>query len=175
LSADRELIVRCRAGDPAAFAELAERHRAMIYRVALGIVRCPDTAEDIVQETLVRAYRSRARLDPGRDAGAWLRTIAANRALTACRREARGRGLVPALREEHADAGEADTSDGRVERALRMLSPMQRAVLTLFALDELTLPEAARSLGCSLGTTKKHLHRARERLRELLADPREEA
>jgi RNA polymerase sigma factor (sigma-70 family) len=178
LSGDRQLASRCRLGDGAAFAELAHTHRVALYRTALGILRCADLAEDVVQEALIRAYQASRRLDPDREPLAWLRAIVVRCALTACRSEARRAEFTARLgrceQTRQAAAPGGDGATARFEAAVEALSPMQRAVLTLSAVEDLTLAEAARVLGCSVGTAKKHLHRARERVRSALNGHTEE-
>ncbi len=173
---------RCLAGDLGAFAELTHRHRQVVYRVALGIVRCPDEAEDVVQETFLRAYRALDRYDLGREPLGWLRAIAVNCALTQCRRRGRNRALAlsegargtlrPPERPEQRVAEEQTRV--RIEAAIGELPPRQRAAITLFALDQLALAEVAQAMGCSVGSVKKHLHRARTRLGRSLRETLEE-
>lgn len=177
LGHDGDLIRRCRAGDPRAFAEFAGVHRQQIYRLALGIVQCPDDAEDVVQEALLRAHRAFGRYDPCREPAGWLRAITVNCALSYCRRRQRGRrllaagGLLDAQRTPTRPEQQLaeDEACERVRAAIGELSPRQRAAITLFALDDLSLSEVALSMGCSVGAVKTHLHRARERLGETLA------
>jgi len=114
---DRELMRQCKAGDSAAFWQLAHRHRQMVFCVARGILGGDDDAEDVVQDVFLRAYRAIGRYDTRREPAAWLRTIAVNCSLTACKRRSRngrdlgdrrvaelpGTGHTP---EQHAMAGE---------------------------------------------------------------------
>jgi RNA polymerase sigma-70 factor, ECF subfamily len=177
-SADTELMRQGMAGDTAAFWQLAHRHRAMVYRIARGIVRTPEDAEDVVQEVFLSAYRALDQFDLRREPAAWLRAIAVNRSITACRQRSRAWTLVDSssaveavsrlgVPEEHAE--EADMR-ARLSEALVSLSPRQRAVVTLSGLDGLTPEQIAEAMGCRVGTVKTHLHRARERLAHLLAD-----
>lgn len=175
---DVELMRRSRAGDAGAFWEVAHRHREMVYRVARGIVGCRDEAEDVVQEVFLRAYGALGGYDTRREPAAWLRAIAVNCAITACRRRGRnGTSLDTALigelhgsdetPEQHAVAGETWM---RILVAMDSLSPRQRAVVTLSAFDDLAMADIAEAVGCSVNTAKTHLHRAREHLARALAD-----
>jgi RNA polymerase sigma-70 factor, ECF subfamily len=177
LGHEGELIRRCRTGDPGAFAEFACQHRAMVYRLALGIVRSPDDAEDVAQEALLRAHRAFGRYDVSREPAGWLRAITVNCAISHCRRGQRNRRLLatgglleaqrsPARPEQQLAEEETRT---RVGAAIDRLPPRQRAAITLFALDDLSLRDVALAMGCSVGAVKTHLHRARERLGEALA------
>jgi RNA polymerase sigma-70 factor (ECF subfamily) len=175
---DAELMRRGKAGEVGAFWQVAHRHRAMVYRVARGILGSRDDAEDVVQDVLLRAYRALGRYDTCREPAAWLRAIAVNCSITACRRRARSGGsvdfsLVANVRgsdqtpEHYAVAGETWT---RIRAAMDSLSPRQRAVVTLSAFDDLAIGDIAQTMGCSVTTAKTHLHRAREHLARALAD-----
>jgi len=175
-SEDRELAVRCQHGDAEAFRELVLRHRTMVFRVARGIVLSRDDAEDVAQEAFVKAYRAIYRYDATRDFGAWLKGITVKCAITACRKRERVRALDlvggSGARSHVGPPSEAFSAGelgATLLKAIEGLPPRQRAAITLFALDELDLVATARALGCSVGSVKTHLHRAREKLGEALA------
>jgi len=176
---DRDLMRRLAAGDREALAPLMERHHRRLYRIALGYLRQPDDALDVVQETFVKAYTHAARWQSGTDVAPWLTRIAVNQAIDVYRRgrrrrrseepleEAPGRGLAvddpsPERRVMGREIGE------RVGSALAGLPARQRAVFVLRHYEELSLEEIARTLGMSLGTVKSALHRALQRLRQRL-------
>src|SRR5512144_3351036 len=90
-SDDRELLERFVHGDPAAFESLFRRHETEVFHWVVRIVRDAGAAEDVLVDAFLRAYRGRARFDPSRSFGAWMRRIATNAALDrlrAARREA---------------------------------------------------------------------------------------
>lgn len=179
-SEDSKLAVRCQAGDLAAYNELMCRHREAAYRVAYAVMGNHDQAEDVVQEAFLRAYRALHRFDPSRPFAAWIKRITVNWAVNALRKQQR-RSSLPAEPVYGANsAGEpaqqAAAHDLRVaaRKALAVLPPKQRVAITLFALDDMDLASTAEAMGCAVGTVKTHLYRARQKLRQVLADYLEE-
>jgi RNA polymerase sigma-70 factor (ECF subfamily) len=174
---DAELARQCRQGDTAAYAELIRRHRWTIYRVAYAVLGSSEDAEDVVQEAFVRAYRAIHRYNPRYAFATWVRRIAVN---CAASRLGALRHAPPADVEslqmaptpgpgphERAEAGELQT---RIRSEIAELPLKQRLAVTLFHLDGMSLAETAQTIGCSVGAVKSHLHRARERLAQRLAD-----
>jgi len=171
---DGELVRRARLGDQGAFRELVERHRAMVLRVARAVTGDRDDGEDVAQEAFVNAYRALGRYDPSRDFATWLRAITVRQAVSALRARRRQRGADPAQPpHEQQEAPEAVAEGAelrqRVRQAIESLPIRQRVAVTLFALDGADLSETAEAMGCSVGAVKTHLHRARERLAQLLS------
>jgi len=163
-------------------------HRAAIYRYILGIVRDPAAAEDLTQDTLLRAHSKRASLEDPSKLVPWLYRIATNR----CRdrfREASFRHRMSSLDAEDGDSSESSTAGTlpdagpRLDKAMEQkemstcvqvylgeLSDPYRAVILLHDIEGLTNPEIAEMLGLSLATVKIRLHRAREKLRAKFAE-----
>jgi RNA polymerase sigma-70 factor, ECF subfamily len=150
----------------------------VLYRVALSLTRNDADAQDLVQDTLLRAYRSIGGFD-GRHPRAWLLTILRNA------NRNRGRRQAPRLLDDPdtaldrlestapagGDAGAAvieSAFDAVVESSLRELSGKLRDVVELVDIDRLTYEEAAEVLGVPVGTVMSRLHRARRRLRSRL-------
>lgn len=135
-------------------------------------------ADDLVQETLVRAWNYREQFKEGTSLRAWAFTILRNCYYTEIRRRQREvedvdgiyASRVPLLPDQGAHLDFED-----LRRALDHLSPKLREVLLLVGAEGLPYEEAARICGCSVGTVKSRVHRARERLAELLSieDPNE--
>ncbi|MEA3401946.1 MAG: sigma-70 family RNA polymerase sigma factor [Armatimonadota bacterium] len=170
--AGRELIARAKRGDRAARERLARRHRREVFRVAYAILGDDEEAEDATQEALVRMLRGLAGFDERRDLGAWVRRIAVNCALNAMRRrpdEAEAPGEQTAA-SNTADEAQTHDLQRAVRRALAELPERQRVAMSLFALEEMDLRSTAEAMGCAEGTVKSHLHRARQRVREILSD-----
>ena len=159
--------------DPRAFAVVFERHFEPISRYLRRRVS-RDLADELAAETFVRAFEHRDRYRPERDdALPWLYGIATNLLRQHFRREERelrafARTGVDPAREEvpHDPAG------ARLAAALAQLTEGERDVLFLFAWAELDYEEIAHALGIPGGTVRSRLHRARAKLRELLAPPR---
>jgi RNA polymerase sigma-70 factor, ECF subfamily len=171
---DAELMERCRLGEIRAMDLLVSRYYPVLYRFAYRMLREREAAEDVAQETLLRAYRSAARFRAGTRFSTWLLAIAAN----LCRTELHRRARRPERGWEGLEEREAPGSvEGaalrrleaeRVDRALRALSPDHRLVVVLFYFEGMSQPEIARTCGCAVGTVKSRLHYALARLRRLL-------
>lgn len=144
---------------------------AHLYGLALAIVGDAGEAEDVLQETVISAWRAWASLrDPDRQS-AWLTRICINHAINR-RRLLHRRVLWPRERWE-AEERLPGFVEGRlvdVHRAFRSLSPSQRAVVVLHHCDGFTVAESAAALGCRPGTARSHLGRAMTKLRRELTD-----
>ena len=163
-----------------AFAEYVQPEIEVLYRVAVTLTRNPADAEDLVQDTLVRAFRAADRFD-GRHPRAWLLTILRRTHLNRVRKRtpsllADGRDsertleeLGPSLpsSEEVALSGEFEPV---VAQALADLPSEFRSVIDLVDLQGLSYAQAAEALGIPKGTVMSRLHRARQRIRERLMD-----
>jgi RNA polymerase sigma-70 factor (ECF subfamily) len=169
---ETDLVARARTGNLPAFEEIVRRHQRRVYAVAWRIVRRHDVADDVVQESFMRAYRSLDRFETGRPFGPWIARIAANLAVSHLR--------SPVAREEELPEGYGETAADSpgplagllgaeaqqvLDTAVGALSPEQRAVFVLRVNEELSYREIAETLGLSIGTVMSRLSRARERLR----------
>lgn len=166
-----------RAARAEAFRCHVEPQIEVLLRVARTLVG-PADAEDLVQETLVRAWRFMDRFD-GRHPRAWLLTILRNTNMNMHRRQRPDSiedigsytGARPAFAAEPAsieDQVMASFLPHDLERAVRSLDPKFRTVLLLIDVDELTYAEAAETLGVPVGTVMSRLSRARDRVRRQL-------
>ncbi len=187
LGKDSSLVARAQAGDLRAFEELVERHRRRIYSLAYRMTQKHEDADDVIQETFVRAYTNLRRFDLKRPFSNWLYTIAANLCLDRQRRAKREHRVawehVEDTRLETAPATaavmpEKYTQNGELrcelQDAISRLPDRQRAALVLFEVEGLKITEVAELMQCSEGAVKSTLHRARMRLREELRDYVEE-
>jgi RNA polymerase sigma-70 factor, ECF subfamily len=163
--------------DRDAFAELVQRHADRIYNLAYRMTGNQADAEDMVQETFIRAYRALPGFRIERSFGAWLYRIAVNVCLTHRGRQA-GESCVslhedvPALFDGAAsvsDLTERHEVQVAVQQAIAGLAPMYRAVVVLYHLEDRSYMEIADLLGLPLNTVRTHLHRGRAALRERLA------
>lgn len=151
----------------------------VLLRVARRLTGSPDTAEDLVQETLIRAYRAVDRFD-GRHPRAWLLTILRN---TWKNMNRRARPLFADDPEEPLNRAAARGADGRtgaeeqvvdagfdqqLAQALTDLAPIHQQVVLLVDVDGLSYQETADVLGVPTGTVMSRLHRARRQLRTRL-------
>ena len=162
------LVVRCQAGDRAAFEELLGLYQPRLRYFLARMIGDGHAADDLLQEVWFDVYRGLARLaDPGAFP-AWLYRIGRRRAL----RELRKRQQPPSSLEGIDLAGEADEDDDfsaeeaqRVHAALGRLAPEQREVLLLRFVEDMTYEDIARVTGCPLGTVRSRIHYAKRALR----------
>lgn len=182
---ERGLLQRARRGDADAFAALVEPHQRQIFNLALRLIGDRDLAADLTQDALLRAYLGLARFRGESRVGTWLARITHNACLDALRWRSRhpqqslddgAPGTGAALLQGLADAApgpEAEVlrreSEGRLLAALETLDPEFRAAVVLRDIQGMSYEEAAAVAGVPVGTLKSRLHRARTRLRELLA------
>ncbi len=166
---DAELVARAIAGDSEAFAELVTRHHAACLRYAAHALGDPMEAEDVVQETLLRAYRSLSRYEERQQFRSWLFRILVNRCRTAAARNG-------ARRRRHDEAYDADrmvTSDtadtidlrSRLTRALADLDAPHREAFLLKLGEALGYEEISRITGASVPALKMRVKRARDHVR----------
>lgn len=161
---DRDLVEALKAGDPEAPRHLVEQFHAAVFGLSLRMLGHRHDAEDVVQETFLRALRGVRGFDGTRPLRPWLLGIAANRCRTAIARRSRRSPPVEAV-EERVDPrpGVADPDDlaGELERALERLRPEYRLVFVLFHEQGLPYEEISRTVERPIGTVKTWLHRAR--------------
>lgn len=173
---DGQLVQRARAGDHAAFAQLVERHSAVVHRVAARVVGVDD-ADDVAQDAFLRAYHRLDRFRGDGDFRSWLLQITHNAALTAIARrrpepvggpeDVPERGDAPVQREPAA-ALESSERRERIEGKLRGLRDEHRVVLVLRDVEGLDYAEIAEVTQTPLGSVKGRLHRARSELIDML-------
>jgi RNA polymerase sigma-70 factor (ECF subfamily) len=181
---DEQLIARVLAGDQDAYTVLVERHSDLVYAIVSRIVFNEADADDVAQDTFVRAYHALPRFRGDSKFSSWLYRIAVNRSLTHLKRtKRRAAALDPETgARAEVEASLAATREGPHEAVLRQerraavraavadLPPRYRAVVTLFYLEEKNYKEVAEILGIPMGTLKTHLHRARALLKDALAN-----
>lgn len=172
------LIERCRRGDLGAFEELYRLHAGRLYSVALRLVGNAADAEDLLQEIFLAAHRKLDTFRGESALGTWLYRLATNLCLDHLRsRSGRSRQVTDALDDE---AGLMDTSSVTLaeqtvtrmdlERALARLPEGCRAAFVLHDIEGLEHREVAEVLGVAEGTSKSQVHKARLKLRVLLAE-----
>jgi RNA polymerase sigma-70 factor (ECF subfamily) len=164
---DALLVVRCQLGERAAFEELIRTRSGPLLRHIRRIAG-PQVAEDLAQEVWLRALRGIARLRDGARIGAWLFGIAHNVVMDHFRlRPAVEDGAVLSdIAAEEPDCREAVL--GRLETELAELPVLEREMLTLFYLEDLSLNQIAAIQFVPLGTVKSRLSRARAMLRQAM-------
>ncbi len=176
---DEELVRRAQEGDRSAFEELVRRHADRLYGVVIRFCGDATDAEDIVQESFMRAWQSIGRFEARSQFFTWLYRIGLNEAKRKAGRRSREAPVASAdddvdnvADERRTPAGEAERRDVRaaLERAVRALPEKYRAPLILRDIEGLTTEEAAAVVGLHEAAFKSRLHRARLVVRKSLRD-----
>lgn len=187
---DRQLVLRFNAGDESAFNQIVDRYHTRIFALAQNVLRNRADAEEIAQDTFVRAYRALDRFRGDSSLATWLYRIAMN--LSRNRywyHRRRRRQDAVSLEHEYGDENNTtianfiaeDNSSPRhdasrqefselVEQCMNQLDPNYREILTMRNGLELPYDEIAQLLDLKVGTVKSRIARARENLRRLLAE-----
>ena len=174
---DEELVLLARQGDPDAFDQLVVRHQSAVFRAALAALRVREDAEEVAQDTFIRAWNALGRFRGESSFRTWILRIAWNRAIS------RRRGIAGWLRratpiadvtepaapgDQHASVNNAELQAHAV-RAIQSLSPKLRDALLLVQSGEYQYEEIARMLGIPAGTVKWRVSEARRKVRGTLA------
>jgi len=171
---ERRLVGRAREGDMEAYENLVRTFERPIYFLCLRMAGAPQAADDLAQETFIRAYGALSGFKEGRDFYAWLRRIAVNTALTALQvtRTQNRVALDAELREEASldQAIEQNELILQMQKEIAGLPEEQRTVFVLRTQQEMSYEEIAAALNLSLGTVMSRLSRARSRLKESLRE-----
>ena len=179
---DATFVARARTGDPDAFRVLTERHGRALFRLAFRMTGNEQDAEDVVQESFLRAYRQLGRFDERASFGTWLYRIAANCSLDLVRSKKR--------RSEHIAHPDPDMDDPvvtlpsndpspervtlssevreRVAEAMNELSATERTAFVLRHFEGMCIEEVGRVLECQPGAAKHSVFRAVQKLRRAL-------
>lgn len=172
---DRDLIVRARRGDGDAFGELVTRYQTNVFNVCYRILHERGEAEDLAQETFLRAYNRLDQFDLEREFGPWVRRVAANLCLNHLESQKPQSPL-----DEERDADESQRPEKQVEvkerseqirGALASLPARYRVVVELRHFQDMSYDEIAAELNIPLSDVKSHLFRARKLLAETLHAP----
>jgi RNA polymerase sigma-70 factor (ECF subfamily) len=192
---DAELVRRFNSGDEDAFVEIVERHRWKIFSVAFSHLRNRADAEEIAQDTFIRAYRGLARFRGDSSLASWLHRIVFNLSCNRYgyffrRHQHHTRSFDSALGDDsHTTLGDVFASDmpnpareetnreflANVAAGMAKLNDAQRRILSLRIIQDHSYEKIAEILNISPGTVKSRIARARENLRGLLADAYGEA
>ena len=180
---DRELVTAAREGDAEAFGLLVRRHQRRVYRLAVHLLKSGAEAEDVTQDTFVRAYGALDRFDGRSEPFTWIYRICVNLSLNALRSRKTRRASSPddprieGLLVDNRPAGGSparSTADKQLGRALvegiDELSDTLRTTLVLVCIDGLSHAEAGEVLGCPEGTIAWRVHEARKKLRGMLSE-----
>jgi RNA polymerase sigma-70 factor (ECF subfamily) len=180
---DATFVARVRAGDSDAYRMLVERHSRSLFRLAFRMTGNQEDAEDVVQESFLRAYRQLGKFDERASFGTWLYRIAANASLDLVRaRKRRSENLAPAGDPDAENPvfnlpSEDPTPDRmamssevrqRVMAAMDELSPTERTAFVLRHFEGMRMEEVGQILDCQPGAAKHSVFRAVQKLRRSL-------
>jgi RNA polymerase sigma-70 factor (ECF subfamily) len=179
---DAAAVALARDGDSDAFRTLVERHSRAVYRIAQRMTGNPSDAEDVVQETFLRAYKQLSRFESRANFGTWLHRIAVNCSIDLIRsrphREATHDSADLELfgAAEAADAGRPSPERltlstevlERINEAMSGLSAMERAAFMLRHFEGQSIEEISRSLGLKANAAKHSIFRAVKKMRTAL-------
>ncbi|MBP7227514.1 MAG: sigma-70 family RNA polymerase sigma factor [Longilinea sp.] len=179
-------LAKLQAGDPHEFAHFVDQYSGSVYRLALKMVSEPQDAEDVLQETFLKAQRALPKFEGRSSLATWLYRIAVNEALMVLRKR---RPDMISVEEPDPDAEEPDeplqiidwcclpeaellSNEFRqhLQAAMQQLSPALRAVFLLRDIEGLSIEETAQTLDVSQAVVKTRLLRARLKLREALSE-----
>jgi RNA polymerase sigma-70 factor (ECF subfamily) len=189
---DRALVERAQRGDQAAFRMLVERYQRRVVSHALSMVKDPDEAMDIAQETFVRVHRYLPSFKGDSSFFTWTWRIATNLCLDAARKKGRGERLGMTAHGDEEDAREAEIEAGmdpvsaalagpgrraenreladKLQEALGTLSENHRTILLLRELEGLSYEELSQTLGIRKGTVMSRLFHARLKMQRKLRE-----
>jgi RNA polymerase sigma-70 factor (ECF subfamily) len=168
------LVAQAREGDTGAFGGLVRRYEGKIFRLAQHVTQNREDAEDVLQETFMKAYEHLDQFQGNSKFYTWIVRIAVNQALMKLRRRKTDKSVSL---DETIDTGEDtmvreiaawDEDPEQRDTAVQSLEPPYRSVFTLRDIDELSTEETAEALGLSVPAVKSRLLRARLQLREKL-------
>lgn len=170
---ERQLIDGVLSGDPQAERLFYDRHVERVWRLAYRFTGDGDLAQDVVQETFVRAFGKLETFRGESTLSTWVTAVATSTALSTLRKVKRFRGHVALEDAEHlAQPGRRSEPDlkRRMDDAIAALPEGYRTVFLMHDVEGYTHEEIGAALGVQAGTSKAQLFRARGRLREALAD-----
>ena len=168
---DRSLVEALLAGDPDAPFQFVGQFQQVVFGLCLRMLSHRQDAEDVAQETFVRALRSIHRVDPNRPVRPWLLGIAANRCRTALGRRKQPTGnptSIDTYADPRASVNDLDDLASELRGALDRLRPDYRMVFVMFHEQGLPYEEISEAINRPIGTVKTWLHRARGEMAEYL-------
>ncbi|HEY2761904.1 MAG TPA: RNA polymerase sigma factor [Pirellulales bacterium] len=165
------LVQRCLADDQIAMLALVNRYQGQVFGLCYRMLGQRQDAEDMAQETFVRALRSLSNWDQEREFLPWLLAIAGNRCRTCLAQRMRRPVSTPTV--EHLPDRQPSEEGARhlaeeLDRALEQIRPEYRQAFLLFHEQELSYTDIAAALDCPLGTVKTWVHRARQGVIQLM-------
>jgi len=174
---DIEIIDLVLAGNQAAYADLVKIHQRYVFTLAMRFTRSREDAEEVAQDTFVKAYRSLNNYQRSAKFSTWLYTIVYHTAMSHLRKKRLNTSSIDddenslqleSYASDDAFSVEKKSRSFYVNQAIGMLLPDDATIITLFYQGEQSLEEIANVMGIEANTVKVKLHRARHRLKEKL-------
>jgi RNA polymerase sigma-70 factor (ECF subfamily) len=178
---DMDILAQVSAGNVDAYGKIVGRHNGRLYNFVYRFVGDRETAEDVVQETFLRAFRKRTEYRAIANFSTWLFTIAGNLAKSELRRRKRWR-MFSIERDEETDTGmdipdesarpdkvaESSLADGQIQQAIASLPDNYKQVILLRDVQGMSYQEISDIVDCPVGTVKSRVNRARLKLQQKL-------
>ncbi len=168
VSLETDLVRRAAGGDLAAMEVLYNENKSMVFAVGLSVCGNAPDADEVVQESFLRAFRSLSDWRGDARFSTWLYAIGMRTALNWKARFNRPAPLAPEASTDAIDSAERDEQIAALTDAINRLPLQQRLVVTLKHIRGLSLAEIAGIQQCAVGTVKSNLHHAINKLRDLL-------
>ena len=181
---ESQLVTQSREGDTTAFNELVRRYEGKIFRLAQHVTQNKEDAEDVLQETFLKAYEHLDQFKGDSKFYTWIVRIAVNQALMKLRRRKTDKSVsldetidtgedtvtreIAAWDEDPEQRFSREELGSILDSAVQSLEPLYRSVFVLRDIEELSTEETAEALGLSIPAVKSRLLRARLQLRERL-------
>jgi RNA polymerase sigma-70 factor (ECF subfamily) len=186
---DLELVKRCQKGDDAAFGELVSRYQRKVFTIALGMVKNPEDAMDIAQESFIKVHRYIGNFQGSSSFYTWLYRIIVNLCIDHLRRSRKhanvdfdeklmdreslpgGPGVISTSlgTNPSRNLGRKELAE-QIRLAVDELPPYHRAVIIMREVEGLSYAEMAKAMKVSKGTIMSRLHHARQKLQRALGD-----
>ncbi len=169
---DEDILIRAQAGDLDAFEYILSFYEKAIYNYCLRILKNPQNAKDVAQETFIKVYIHRKTIDPKKNIKTWIFTIATNTALDFLRSKKRKSEVSLDEENETISGWEAyypqEGLESDVDKALEQINPEYKKALLLFYQQGFEYQEIADILEMPINTVKTHISRGKEQLRDKL-------
>jgi RNA polymerase sigma-70 factor (ECF subfamily) len=177
---DHELVQQTLEGDSKAFEKLVEKYKKRVYYLAYRMTRDHDSADELAQESFVKAYQALGRFKSGYNFYTWMYRICVNLAINFLKKEkhtvpvdeVRGLDLLPEKGSQFDQLERMITSEqaGIVRKTLDYLPAEQRSAFILKTYDNMSYEQMAEVMECSIGTVMSRLFRARQKLKTALRE-----
>jgi RNA polymerase sigma-70 factor, ECF subfamily len=176
---DLSLLSRCKKGENAAYKELYGRYAKAMLNISLRIVNNKDEAEDVLQESFLKAFQNIANFDAEAAFGSWLKRVVINRSIDLVRKQ--NRNFISLDHEDYAEEQEEEEAVDSdmaydiesLKTCIAELPDGYRLVLTLFLFEKCSHKEIAAMLSISEGTSKSQYNRAKKKLIQRIRQKKE--